>query len=228
VSSTSASTASASTTSASATSASAASAGTTSTSVPGDGGPGVTPAGVLLARIERLLLDLGVVATIGLGALITANIVGRTFFGTGVPDTIVMARELMVAAIVLPLAAATGARAHIVVEFLSRRLPESLQSWLVVAGSAFGLCALAPLIWAGFREAMHTLGNGAFFFGQLNLPKWPGRVIFLFGMSFCWLRLLLMTIGDVRAIRAGRGVQSVAGRPARGAPAVAPDERGAR
>ena len=165
----------------------------------------------MLLRLERLLLDLAVLAVVGLGGLITANIVLRTFLGGGVPDTIVMARELMVAAIVLPLAAATSARAHIVVEFLSRRLPARAQSWLVVGGSAFGLLALAPLVWAGWREAAQTLGNGAFFFGELNLPKWPGRVLFLFGISFCWLRLLLMMIGDVRTIRAGGEVLEPAG-----------------
>ena len=58
---------------------------------------------------------------------------------------------------------------------------------------------------------MHTFGSGAFFFGQLSLPKWPGRIVFLFGVSFCWLRLLAMTLGDVAAIRAGR---DVLGRPA--------------
>ena len=178
--------------------------------------------GVLLARVERLLLDLGVVATIGLGVLITANIVARTFLGTGVPDTVVMVRELMVAAIVLPLAAATASRAHIVVEFLSRRLPPRAQSWLVVAGSVFGLFALAPLIWAGWRETLHTLGNGAFFFGQLSLPKWPGRVVFLAGTTFCWLRLLLLAIGDVRTIRAGGNVLEA---PAGIADAVAIDPR---
>jgi len=160
----------------------------------------------VLQRIERLLLDLAVMAVVGLGLLITLNIAMRTFAGGGVPDTIVMVRELMVAAIVLPLAAATSARAHIVVEFLSQRLPGRAQSWLVVAGSVFGLFALAPLIWAGWREVMHTVGNGAFFYGELNLPKWPGRTIFLLGVSFCWLRLLLMVIGDVRTIRDGRDV----------------------
>lgn len=189
------------------------------------GGPPGAPGAVLLARVERLLLDLGVVAVVGLGVLITANIVARTFLGGGVPDTIVMARELMVAAIVLPLAAATSARAHIVVEFLSQRLPVGVQSWLVVAGSVFGLFALAPLIWAGWREASQTLGNEAFFYGQLNLPKWPGRVIFLLGMSFCWLRLLLMAIGDVRTIRAGGAVLE---RPAGLAEATALDEPGPR
>lgn len=157
----------------------------------------------MLDRIERLLRDLAVVAIIGLGGLITASVVLRAVFNSGLPDTVVIVRELMVAAIVLPLAAATAARAHIVVEVFSKLLPARGQDWLVFFGSVFGLLALAPLIYAGWREASHNLASGAFFFGQLSLPKWPGRVIFLVGMSFCWLRLLLLAWGDLRAIRVG-------------------------
>ena len=113
---------------------------------------------------------------------------------------------MMVVAIVLPLAVATLERAHIVVEFLSNKMPTRVQDWLIVGGSIFGLFALSPLIFAGWRETVHTIESGAFFFGQLNLPKWPGRVIFLIGISFCWLRLLLMVIGDIRTIRSGGSV----------------------
>ncbi len=157
----------------------------------------------MLDRIERLLLDLAVVAIAGLGGLITLSVLLRVFANSGVPDTIVMVRELMVAAIVLPLAAATAARAHIVVEFVANRMSPRAQDRLVVFGSVFGMLALAPLLYAGWREATHTLANGAFYFGQLSLPKWPGRVIFLVGISFCWLRLAVMVWGDIRTIRAG-------------------------
>lgn len=157
----------------------------------------------MLHRVERLLLDLAVCAVFGLGALITVSVVLRVTLNSGIPDTIVMVRELMVVAIVLPLAIATTQRAHIVVEFLSNLMPHRVQNWLVVFGGIFGLLALSPLIFAGWREVVHTFNSGAFFFGQLNLPKWPGRVIFLVGISFCWLRLLLMVIGDIRTIRAG-------------------------
>ncbi|KIT17868.1 TRAP transporter small permease [Jannaschia aquimarina] len=157
----------------------------------------------MLARIERLLLDLSVFAIAGLGLLITANVVARAAFNTGIPDAIVMVRELMVAAIVLPLAAATAARSHIVVEFVTKMMPARLQDYLIVFGSLFGLFALAPLIWAGWREAASTLQSGTFFFGELSLPKWPGRVVFLVGLSFCWLRLAVMVAGDLRTIRAG-------------------------
>ncbi len=164
----------------------------------------------MLARIERFLLDLAVVAIVGLGLLITVSVVLRAGFNSGVPDTIVMVRELMVAAIVLPLAAATTARAHIVVEFIAKRLSPRVQGALIVFGSAFGLLALAPLLWAGYREVAHALTSGGFYFGQLNLPKWPGRVIFLVGMAFCWLRLLLLVVADSRRLRAGETVPGVA------------------
>ena len=160
----------------------------------------------MLRRIERLLLDLAVFAVIGLGVLITASVLLRITVNSGIPDTIVIVRELMVVAIVLPLAVATLERAHIVVEFLSNKMPTRVQDWLIVGGSIFGLFALSPLIFAGWRETVHTIESGAFFFGQLNLPKWPSRVIFLIGISFCWLRLLLMVIGDIRTIRSGGSV----------------------
>ena len=157
----------------------------------------------MLQRIEKLLLELAVFAVLLLGVLITASVVLRVFFNSGVPDSVVMVRELMVAAIVLPLAATSAARAHIVVEFLTNRLPVRVQGWLVVFGTAFGVVALTPLIYASWKEMVHTLQSGAFYFGQLNLPKWPGYLIFLIGMSFCWLRLLLLVIEDIKRIRAG-------------------------
>ncbi|WP_341212377.1 TRAP transporter small permease [uncultured Limimaricola sp.] len=157
----------------------------------------------MLTRIESFLLNLAAVAVIGLGLLITTSVLLRATLNSGIPDTINMVRELMVAAIVLPLAATAAARANIVVEVLSERLSPRTQDWLVVMGSVIGLLALMPLIWAGWNEAVHTLKSGSYFFGQLSLPKWPGRVIFLFGVGFCWLRLAVQVVGDIRTIRSG-------------------------
>ncbi|SDY46201.1 TRAP transporter small permease [Citreimonas salinaria] len=157
----------------------------------------------MLRRIERLLVDLSIISVLGLGFLITATVVLRAVFNSGVPDAIVMVSELMVAAVILPLAATTASRSHIVVEFVSNRMPPRIRDGLVIFGSVFGLLALAPLIWAGWREVTHTIASGGYFFGDLNLPKWPGRVIFLIGVSFCWLRLAIMVWQDVGAMRRG-------------------------
>ncbi len=157
----------------------------------------------MLRRIERLLVDFSIVCVLGLGLLITVNVLVRALFNSGVPDSTVIVAELMVAAVILPLAATTTARAHIAVELVAKRLPARLHDALIVFGSAFGLIALAPLIWAGWREVTGTIEAGAFFYGELQLPKWPGRLVFLVGMSFCWLRLALMVWQDIATMRAG-------------------------
>ncbi|MBP0482123.1 TRAP transporter small permease [Sagittula salina] len=157
----------------------------------------------MLRRIERLLVDLSIAAVLGLCALITANVLLRALFNAGIPDSTVLVAELMVAAVVLPLAATTTARAHIAVELVANRLPPRVGDALIVLGSVFGLIALAPLIWAGWREATGVIEKGSFFYGELQLPKWPGRVIFLIGMVICWVRLALMVVTDIRTLRAG-------------------------
>lgn len=163
----------------------------------------------MFRRLERLLLDLSVCAIAGLCLLITVSVLLRALFNSGVPDTVVMVRELMVAAIVLPLSAATAARAHIGVEFVSNLMPRKAQAWLIVLGSLAGLIALAPLIYAGWRELAHTWSGGSYFFGQLGLPKWPGRLIFLVGLGVCWLRLLSFVVRDAAIILSGRDLSPI-------------------
>lgn len=147
---------------------------------------------------------------IALGALIAADVVGRELLGAPVPDTVTIVRELMVAAIVLPLAAATAARSHVAVEFLTDRLPVRWVSWLTAIGALVGALALTPLLFAGGRELAHNWTTGGFFYGDLNLPRWPGRALFLLGMGACFARLLVLAVRDARA--AGRG--EPVGRPA--------------
>ncbi|MFW2544924.1 TRAP transporter small permease [Primorskyibacter sp. 2E107] len=157
----------------------------------------------MLRRIERLLVDLSICAVLALGLLITANVLMRALFNSGIPDSTVIVAELMVAAVILPLAATTANRAHIAVEFVTNRLPVRIADGLIVFGSLFGLLALAPLIWAGGRETLGAIEKSSFFFGELMLPKWPGRAIFLVGMVICWLRLLVMIVADIRTLRRG-------------------------
>jgi TRAP-type C4-dicarboxylate transport system permease small subunit len=157
----------------------------------------------MLINLEKILLGLGALAVIMLGVLITTNVVARAVFAGSVPDSVTMVRELMVAAILLPLAAATAARAHVSVAFISDRFPARLRSWLIVMGTAVGLVALAPLIYAGGREFLSVWQKGSFYYGDLNLPKWPGLLLFVLGIGACWLRLLELLVRDIRTILAG-------------------------
>jgi len=153
----------------------------------------------VLKWLESVLLGLAALAVLAMGTMISANVILR-LFGTSLPDSVVLVRELMVAAIILPLAAVTAARGHVCVEVLTNRLPTRLTQWLVLIGWVIGLFALTVLTYAGWRELATTWSNGSFFFGDLSLPKWPGRLLFFVGMAACWLRLAIVVVDDTRAL----------------------------
>lgn len=156
----------------------------------------------VLSRLESWLHSLGAMAVIALGALIAGNVVLRAVFGYSIPDSVVIAKELMVAAVILPLSAVTMARANVVVEFVANRLPPKIQSWLIVFGWLVGLLVMTALLFSGWRELSSTWQSGGIFFGDLSLPKWPGRLVFVLGVTVCTVRLLQMLFSDgQRAVR---------------------------
>ncbi|AXI48031.1 C4-dicarboxylate ABC transporter permease [Sulfitobacter sp. SK012] len=157
----------------------------------------------MLIPLERILLALGALAVILLAGLITTNVIARALFNGNIPDSVTMVRELMVAAIILPLAAATAARAHVSVAFLSDRFPARFRSILIIMGSLIGVLALSALIYASGREFLSVWGKGSFFYGDLNLPKWPGRLLFLIGIVATFLRLAELVWRDTRTVLSG-------------------------
>lgn len=151
--------------------------------------------------LERTLLDLSVLAVILLCGVIVANVVLRAGFGGGLPDAIILVRELMIAAIILPLSAATAARAHVAVTFLTDRMSPGLRGRLILFGHVVALIALLPLLYASGRMALQGWQSGEFYYGDLNLPRWPGLVLFWAGIALMWVRLWIMLIADARALR---------------------------
>jgi TRAP-type C4-dicarboxylate transport system permease small subunit len=151
----------------------------------------------MLRKIETFLLGLAALAVLTMGAMITANVILR-LFGTSLPDSVVVVQELMVVAIILPLAAVTAARAHVSVEVFINHLPARVTQGLILIGWVVGLVAFAPMIYAGWREFASTWNSGSFYFGDLSLPKWPGRLIFFVGMTAFWFRLVLVLLQDAR------------------------------
>lgn len=157
----------------------------------------------MLVPLEKILLALGAIAVILLGVLITSNVIARAVFNTFIPDSVIMVRELMVAAILLPLGAATAQRAHVSVAFLTDRFPARWRSWLIVAGSLVGMIAFAPLLYKGVDELVTVIDRGSFFSGDLDLPKWPGHLFFVLGLAAAWLRLAELFIRDLITVSRG-------------------------
>jgi TRAP-type C4-dicarboxylate transport system permease small subunit len=155
-----------------------------------------------MKTIERTLLDLAVLALALLGGVIFINVVMRSVFGTGLPDAIIMVRELMVAAVILPMAAATAERSHVAVTFISDRMPDGVRYWLIVLGHVVGVLALLPLLYAAQRMLGQTWASGEFYYGDLNLPRWPGLALFFAGLALMWVRLVILLVEDLRQVMA--------------------------
>jgi len=168
----------------------------------------------MLVKLENLLLAAAGLCVVALGLLITATVLLRSTVGWGVPDDVVIAKELMVGAIVLPLAAVSTARAHIAIEFIYNRLGVRTQAWLLAFASVFGLLALIPIVYAAWRELSHVVSVGSYFFGELALPKWPGRLAFFVGISCFALRMVVLSIQDIKSARAsGKGAAPTINHP---------------
>ena len=150
----------------------------------------------MLHRVENFLHKLSAFLILLVGALIFGNVLARSIAGTQIPDTIIIVPELMVAMVLLPLAAVTRDRSHIVVELVSRRMPERVQGWLVVIGSVIGLIAICILLYVGLQDLEKLIERQSRFAGDLSLPKWPGVAAYVAGMAFAAVRLLLMVVRD--------------------------------
>ena len=156
----------------------------------------------MLAKIENTLLAIAGICIIALGLLITATVLLRSFVGWGIPDDVVIVKELMIATIILPCAAVSAARAPIAIEFLYNRFNRKTQAVLLAFSSLIALLTLLPIVYAAWRELAHVIGVGSYFFGDLSLPKWPGRLAFFVGIAVFALRMAVLFVEDFKAVLA--------------------------
>lgn len=158
----------------------------------------------MLKRIEFMLDTLAAVAVVILCLLITANIISREIFSVGIPDSIIMVRELMVPAILFPLSAATANRAHVAVEFIANHFPDGLNRWIAVLAGVIGITTVTVLLLAGWFEFSKNYSSGAHYGGEFQLPKWPSRALFVMAIGVFWIRLVHVFWADLKAAVSGK------------------------
>jgi|TARA_R110002167_G_scaffold28926_11_gene96755 TRAP-type C4-dicarboxylate transport system permease small subunit len=153
----------------------------------------------MLKKIEQGALMIAGVCIVTLGLMITLTVVTRNLFGWGVTDDVVIVRELMVGAVFLPLAYVTADYSHITIEFLFKRLGKYAKLWMLAIGSLISLLILLPLVFSAWQGFFHAASSGAYFFGELELPEWPGRFAFFAGAALFIVRLSIIFVADMRA-----------------------------
>jgi TRAP-type C4-dicarboxylate transport system permease small subunit len=163
----------------------------------------------MFKRIEHLLDTLGAIAILALCILIVATIFTREVFGFGLPDSIVLVRELMVPAILFPLCAATSRRSHIAIEVISNHFPDGLNRWIAVLAALIGILVVGALIAAGWMQFTKTWAQGSHYSGDFSIPKWPSRALYTLAFAFVFLRLVQQFWVDLKAAMSGQPAPDV-------------------
>jgi TRAP-type C4-dicarboxylate transport system permease small subunit len=132
--------------------------------------------------VERLAIVIAAVAVLAAGAIICINIAGRTTLGFGIPDAEIIIQDLMVLAVLLPLATVAGRRAHITVDLFVRTLSPRAQRSINIAMGVLSVLFLIPIVWSGWANFASAWRTDGYYDGSLEIAEWPGRLAFLVGM----------------------------------------------
>ncbi len=164
-----------------------------------------TPGPRVLQLVERVLLVLAAISILLICAIIFSGVVSRAVFDWSLPDAEIIVRDLMIAAIILPLAYVTADRAHIAVDVFINLMPKGVRPWSDLLGSLIGFLVLLPIAYGGWQGFNTAWGDGNYYYGEFDLPEWPGKLAFFVGYLAFVIRLFSLIVIDLMAvIRPGR------------------------
>lgn len=153
--------------------------------------------------LDRLLIVLSSIALIMLMMLVTVSVTGRYYYGTPIPDDIILSEILLVFVGFLPLSFVQASREHIFVSVFTDWMPNGAKVFLEMMGQIIGavfFAIVATAVYTDFREA---LDGGAYYVGELEIPEWPGKFVVALGVALFTLRLVLDTIYDLIGLYTG-------------------------
>lgn len=161
--------------------------------------------GNLLGRTEDLFVMFGALAVAGMSAFVVTGVVMRNLLNMSLNDESVIVGELMIAALVLPLGKVAAEGGFITVDILTKRFQDRHAVVLNVIACVVGLVAAGVLFYAGYKSITEVLRSGSYYFGTLQLPEWPGKLMFFAGYVLFTLRLLDLLILDTWAKLKSKG-----------------------
>ncbi|WP_294221542.1 TRAP transporter small permease [uncultured Shimia sp.] len=154
----------------------------------------------MLVLVEKISLIIASVAILAICAIIFSGVLTRAIFNWSLPDAEIMVRELMIAAMILPLAYVTANRAHIAVDVFVNLMPNWVKPWVDFLGSVIGFLVLLPIAYGGWKAFNTAWWDGNYFYGEFDLPEWPGKLAFCFGYIVFVVRLAWLVFIDFKSL----------------------------
>lgn len=157
----------------------------------------------ILHLAETSLLWVAILSILLICALIFTGVVTRGLFSWSLPDAEIIVRDLMIAVVFLPLAFVAAERAHIAVEVFVNFMPANWRPSLNLLASVIGLLVLLPITWGGYTSFISVWQADSYFYGEFELPEWPGKLAFFLGYLTFALRMLHLVYHDAGKVLSG-------------------------
>jgi len=158
---------------------------------------GNTPVERAVGCVEQVFLKFSMLTIVILLALICISVLGRTFFNWPIPDDVVLAENLMPVIVALPFAYATARRGHIEVEVFTSWLPQQFLKPLSAFAHLLALLIFSAILWCVWIGVLKDLDSGQYYEGELALPVWPAKLVFVIALALFCLRLLMNLCEDL-------------------------------
>lgn len=155
---------------------------------------GIGRARGFLGGVELVLLYFAVTCILALGCIVLSSVTLRELGFSGVPDEVVIVGELMIGGLILPLAYVAADKGFIAVEVFTNRFGPRVQIGLNLLSAVVGLIAVSPIFYSSYLSMVEAIEYGSYFFGLLELPTWPGQVMFFIGYTVFFIRLIDLTV----------------------------------
>jgi TRAP-type C4-dicarboxylate transport system permease small subunit len=143
--------------------------------------------------LEKIALWIACAALFTMCLIVTLSVVGRSTFNQPIPDDLLITGLLMVCVIVLPLAYVERNNGHIAVTILTNRMPARLQLFLMVFGNFLFGAFIGTMGFMLASKVPAEIAQNLYYDGQLDVPTWPMKVAFAFGVATFLLRLTINT-----------------------------------
>lgn len=153
-----------------------------------------------ISWLERVFLVLAMAGICALCLTVTITVISRAIYKPLIPDDVLIVREIMVVAILFPLAAVTGSRAHIAVTIFSEWLGVRAKRILAILAHCVGLIFSASLLFAGCRLFIEAWKSGEYYDGDIYIPMWIGYATFILALIAFFIRLIVMLFHDLRML----------------------------
>jgi TRAP-type C4-dicarboxylate transport system permease small subunit len=153
----------------------------------------IGPAMRFVEFIENLALWIACASLFAMGLIVTGSVVGRALFNHPIPDDLLIIGLLMVCVIVMPLAYVERSDGHIAVTVIANKLPLRVQALMMASGNLLFGAFLGTMGFMLAKKVPTEITQNLYYDGQLDVPTWPMKVVFAFGVAAFLLRLAINT-----------------------------------